>query len=183
MHRKTHKSNKKIVKALKNAGYKEPFRLIVEEQFIAEINRSMLRLKHITDIFKSQPRLGVTKCAYKAYQKLRKTDRNDFCRYIEVMNCGHEQTESSFDCIQELIQNANKKKWYILASNSYQITEGIAKKKRLPIITCTKGGLEIKADFEIVPVDTGINSGVSADEIARLDMALYNDINQYSINP
>jgi U3 small nucleolar RNA-associated protein 23 len=173
MHRKTHKNNKKIVKALKGAGYREPFRMVAEEQFITAMNKSMLRLKHITDIFKSQPRLGVTKCTYKAYQKLRKTQKSDFCRYLEVLDCGHEHTECSFDCIEELIRNASKKKWYILASNSYQITEGIAKKKKLPVITCVKGSLEVKADFKIVPVDTGMNSGASTDEIARLGMVLH----------
>lgn len=174
MNRKVHKRNKKVVKMLRRIGFREPYQVIVEDGFVASINKSMLGLKHMTDLFKSQPKLFVTKCIYKRYDRDRKRGRDDFSKYLKILDCGHTEEEEPLQCLKRMIKKTNKNH-YILGSNNREISEYIGKGKKVPVLTCRRGILSLEGDVEGTVTWKSLVTEADEEELRRLEMMFPED--------
>lgn len=142
---KTHKANKRILKTLQKAGFRSPYQIVVEDTFLTAVSKSMLRLGHLTNLFRGQPKLFITRCTYRSRGKEKREERG-VSKYLEIMGCSHEDGTSSFDCLRKIMKTSNRNH-YILASNSDEMME-MGREKKVPVLTCKRGSLALSADVE-----------------------------------
>lgn len=165
---RTHKQTKKIVKLLPKIGFREPYQVIVEDSFVAAMKKYMLGLRHVNDLLRSQPKLFVTKCVYKAHRDVWRGYRHGISKYLEILNCCHQEPRSPLDCLRRVMRKSNKNH-YILASNCSEITGLICLERRIPTITCQRGSLLMTADLQAVPMHKGLSTEAGQEELSRLE--------------
>ncbi|CAD25245.1 hypothetical protein [Encephalitozoon cuniculi GB-M1] len=168
MNRKIYKRNKKVVKLLSKIGFRSPYQIVVEETFIDAMNRDMLGLRDINDLFKSQPKLFITKCVYKKFKEAKRNHRKGISKYLEILNCNHKDVRNPLSCLRRVLRKSNKNH-YILASNCQEITDLINVEKKIPAITCRGGTLIINADLQKVPLYSGFKTEADEKELSRLE--------------
>lgn len=167
MDKKINKGNKKVMKMIQKLGFRSPYQVVVENDFVAALNRNMLRLKHVTNLFKSQPKLFITRCTYRKYEKDKKR-KNDFSKYLEILNCGHETTKEPLQCLKKIMKKSNRNH-YILGSNCPEITAAIGTQKKIPVLKCRKGTLILTADIEDITIHESMNVEADEEELNRLE--------------
>lgn len=168
MNRKIHKRNKKILKVLKKIGFRNPHKVVVDDVFVTAINKSMLGLQHINDLFKSQPKLLMTKCIYGKYGKERKT-KNNLLKYVEILDCKHVETKTPLECLSGVMRKSNRNH-YILGSNCPETTDTIGKHRGIPTLACRNGCLMLYADIESIPANTNFKTEADEEELNRLEL-------------
>ncbi|AFM98099.1 hypothetical protein EHEL_040480 [Encephalitozoon hellem ATCC 50504] len=173
MNRKVYKKNKKVVKLLAKIGYRVPYQVIVECDFVAEMNKSLLGLRHVNDLFRSQPKLFVTKCVYKKLKEIGRDHKKGIARYLEILHCDHKEVREPLSCLRRVMRKSNKNH-YILASNCPEITDLIGTERKIPVVTCRRGTLVISADLQGIPMYSGFKTEADEEELNRLE-ALFSE--------
>ncbi|AFN82819.1 hypothetical protein EROM_040510 [Encephalitozoon romaleae SJ-2008] len=168
MNRKVYKKNKKVVKLLSKIGYRIPYQVIVECDFVAAMNRYHLGLRHINDLFKSQPKLFITKCVYKKLKEIGRDHKEGISRYLEILHCDHKEVKEPLSCLRRVMRKSNKNH-YILASNCTEITDLIGTQRKIPVVSCRGGTLVISADLQEIPMYSGFKTEADEEELNRLE--------------
>ncbi|ADM11342.1 uncharacterized protein Eint_040520 [Encephalitozoon intestinalis ATCC 50506] len=168
MDAKINRNSKKIVKLLPKIGYRIPYQIIVECNFVSALNRYFLGLRHINDLFKSQPKLFITKCVYKKLKEIGKDHKRGISKYLEILHCNHKEVRDPLSCLRRVMRKSNKNH-YILASNCPEITDLIGVERKIPAVTCKGGRLCISADLQKVPMYSEFRTEADENELNRLE--------------
>jgi U3 small nucleolar RNA-associated protein 23 len=171
--KKLHKHNKKNIKLLKKDGFREPFQLLLDNSFIQKVNQYKKRYKHLTEFFKHEPKLFITKCAFTAYKATDPTFKADISDNCQIINCKH-SNEEILKCFKKFFKKGNKHN-YILCTSSKDVLKEFADK--IPVLNFSKGLFKIHMETNHIERYKGLPKEATPEELERLKTIFEEEVN------
>ncbi|KAM0680278.1 hypothetical protein GINT2_000258 [Glugoides intestinalis] len=135
------RKSKKWLKTLKGCGFREPYQIFFDASFMRLANKIRLPLAALNDLFKSEPKLFMTKCTYEAHKK--DLIEKDFSGFCEIVKCEHETIQ--YNCTYNFIKQDNPHH-YILASNNIAHFKKLRDSKFIPVLKLYKSILKLECN-------------------------------------
>ncbi|KAF9764986.1 rRNA-processing protein UTP23 like protein [Nosema granulosis] len=176
MNKKLYKHNKKHIKLLKKDGFRHPFQLLLDDSFIIYMNKFKKRYKHLTELFKNEPKLFFTKCIHKKYTEsgnLFETDISDNC---QIIDCKHKDNADVLKCYKSIFKKGNKNN-YILATSDKDVFKEYSDKTGIPILRFSNGFLKISMKTDHIERYKGLPKEATSEELERLKQIFDEEIN------
>lgn len=176
MSKKIYKSNKKNIKLLNKCKFRIPYQLILDDTFIYNSNKFGKRYKHLTEIFKSEPKLFFTKCIYNKYKELNKSFDHDLSAHCEFLECKHKNKSDVLRCLKFIFRNYNKNHYIICTANK-EIIDFFKKKRDVPILNFYNGQIKLYLTDLVIPKMCNFVTEASERELNRLKRIFNNEEN------
>jgi U3 small nucleolar RNA-associated protein 23 len=180
MIKKIQKSNKKSIKLLNKAEFRSPYQIIMDETFITNMNKYGKRYKHMTEIFKSEPKLFFTKCICNKYKNTNPNFENDISDNCEMIVCKHKNKSDVQKCLAFVFRRFNKNH-YIVATSSKDIMDKYRDRADIPLLNFTKGQIRLFVNTENIKQNSEHITEASTKEIERLEQIFGKD--EISLEP
>jgi U3 small nucleolar RNA-associated protein 23 len=168
MSRKAVKQSKKTARTLQRLGYRTPYQIVVDDEFLMRFNTSMLRFKRLSDLFWGQPKLFITKCVYRKFKEAKRPFRSDLSGYCKILRCKYTEPETPECCIARMVKESNKNH-YILACGRPEIRNRYKSCANVPVLTCQNGQLRLFADTSRTLPNHRLRMEAGEDELERLE--------------
>ncbi|KCZ81383.1 hypothetical protein H312_01265 [Anncaliia algerae PRA339] len=133
--KKSKQLKKYFISLQKSFGFRSPYQLLVDSTFLSELNIYKHRLSNFISLFKSEPKIFISKCSYRIYSRNFKY-KDDFRKHCEIRRCQHDKL-SEEDCISNLIK-VNNKYHYLLCTQNNALIDKFIDNKRVPILKVNK---------------------------------------------
>lgn len=131
------KQIKKNVHALTQLGYRPPFNILADHNFLISFNASKMTFKQIETILGAPIKIYTTHCEYKRYKETVKDKK--LIGAVDVKKCTHEEKElRTLECIDSHVPDNNPNHYFIAISPKYR---HLKSSKSLPIIFLRSGVL------------------------------------------
>jgi U3 small nucleolar RNA-associated protein 23 len=173
MNIKLHKQNKRVLKMLWRLDYRIPYQVVLDDEFLTRFNMSMLRLRHLIHLFRSEPKLFITRCIYRRYRDERREFKHDLSGYCEIIKCKHTEVEDPERCLRDTVKRDNRHH-YILAYGRREVGEGFKDHTNVPMLTCIRGHLRLKIDESSAAQRYRLTTEAAEGELDRLEQ-LFNE--------
>lgn len=176
MSKKILKSNKKNIKLLNKCKFRIPYQLIVDDTFIYKMNKYGKRYKHLTETFRSEPKLFFTKCIFNKYKDLNKSFENDLSVHCEFIECKHKNKSDVAKCLKFILRHFNKNHYIICTANK-EIIEIFKNKTDVPILNFYNGQIKLYLNNLVIPKESEHITEASERELTRLKRIFNNQEN------
>jgi len=135
------KKSKKWLKVLKYNDFRVPYQILIDNSFINIANKHNIKFSTIKDLFKSEPKLLMTKCVYELNKS--HTLPNDFSGQCEITQCTHDKPDKN--CTASFIKAGNPHH-YIYATNNIFIIKSLKTSTDTPILRIFQNQLVIECN-------------------------------------
>lgn len=175
MNKKLYKHNKKHIKLLKKDGFRDPLQLLLDDSFIIYMNKFKKKYKHLTELFKHEPKLYFTKCILNKYKKSGNVFENDISHNCQMIDCKHKEDRETLKCYKSIFKKGNKHN-YILATSDKEVLREYADKAGYPLLRFSNGFLKLIMKTDHIERYKGLPKEATAEELERLKKIFEEDI-------
>ncbi|KAI5190842.1 U3 small nucleolar RNA-associated protein 23 [Nematocida minor] len=165
------KQIRKLVKSLEKVGYRAPFNILADHNFLSTYNNSQMSLDVLEKLLNGKIRICTTLCEYKRYTELVKDKK--LIGYVALKKCTHKDEFRTRECLTEMVGENNPHHYFLGISPKHkQIKEEL----KIPIIFMRSGVLCLEiGDISAKEIEKKTEStGLSDKERKRLD-ELFNE--------
>lgn len=127
---------RKLVKMLERVGYRAPFNILVDHEFLSLFNKSQMPLSVIEKFLNGKIRLCTTTCEYKRYTSL--ISDKTLLGYVALKKCKHAGEFRTFECLSEIIEENNPHHFFVGVGMKHR---RIKEEKKIPVIFLRSGVL------------------------------------------
>lgn len=160
------KQIRKLVKSLEKVGYRAPFNILVDHDFLATYNKSRMDLGVLEKFLNGKVRLFTTHCEYKKYVEVVKDKK--LVGNVRLKKCSHKEEFRTKECLREAIGEANPHHYFLAVSSKYK---DLKEELKVPILFMRLGVLCIEiGEVSAKEIEKKAEStGLSEVEKKRLD--------------
>ncbi|EHY65515.1 hypothetical protein NERG_01122 [Nematocida ausubeli] len=156
------KQIKRLIKSLQLTGFRTPFNILADHEFLLSYNKAQLSLSYLEKILNGTIRLFITQCEYNRFKL--KCNEKKLIGHVALKKCNHVDFRQQ-ECLNEAILDKNPDHFF-LASKCKRISE----EKKIPRIYMRAGVVCVEMNAEEVKkIKKAEPPGLTQQEKERLD--------------
>ncbi|KAH9385918.1 U3 small nucleolar RNA-associated protein 23 [Nematocida major] len=160
------KQIRKLIKSLEKAGYRAPFNILADHEFLAAYNKSQMGVAVLEKFLHGKIRLFTTLCEYRRYTALVK-DKALIGR-VALKKCAHKEEFRTQECLSDAVGDGNPAHYFLAVAGKHR---RLKEEKKVPVIFMRSGVLCLEiGETEAAAIEKKSESaGLSEAEKQRLD--------------
>ncbi|KAI5125692.1 U3 small nucleolar RNA-associated protein 23 [Nematocida parisii] len=164
------KQIRRLVKNLERAGYRAPFNILADHEFLIAYHKSQMSLGFLEKLLNGKIRVSTTSCEYKRYTAAVKDKK--LIGYVALKKCKHADEFRTLECLSEVVADNNPHHYFMAVAAKYA---RLKEEKKVPVIFIRSGVVCIETDPSLIKdIKEKEPEGLSSKEKERLE-AMFND--------
>ncbi|KAI5171182.1 U3 small nucleolar RNA-associated protein 23 [Nematocida sp. LUAm3] len=159
------KQIRKLIQKLTKNGFRQPFQILADSNFLSSFNSSQMSLKPLQQIFGPQIKLYITSCEYKRYKQ--EVEDKKLIGNVDIKKCSHEE-QPTLLCLQDSIKKNNPNHYFAAISPKFR---KLKEEYNVPIVFMRSGVLcvEVGKGLSGILQENEETKGLSNREKAALE--------------